>query len=207
MDECCDSKSLGAFARRAEQRSVLKIVLAINAGLFVFELAAGFFAGSTALLGDSLDMLGDALVYGFTLYVLERSERSRTQAALLKGVIMAAFGAVVVGEAVTKMIHPSLPAVGVMGFVGLAALVGNGVCFWLLYRHRSDDLNMRSTWLCSRNDLVANAAVIGAAVAVGSTGTNWPDVLVGLAIAALFLSSAFEVLRDSTRQLRQLAAN
>jgi cation diffusion facilitator family transporter len=206
MDECCDAKNLEAFARRAEQRTVLKIVLAINATLFVAELMAGIFAGSTALLGDSLDMLGDAMVYGFSLYVLERSERLRTQAALLKGAIMAAFGAIVVWQAVTKMIHPALPAVGVMGLVGLAALAGNGVCFWLLYRHRTDDLNMRSTWLCSRNDLIANTAVIGAAIAVEATGTAWPDVLVGLAIAALFLSSAFAVLRDSTLRLRELAA-
>ncbi len=204
--ECCDSHSLQAFARRAEQRAVLKIVLAINAGLFIAELTAGFFAGSTALLGDSLDMLGDAMVYGFTLYVLERSERLRTQAALLKGAIMAAFGAIVVWQAVTKMVHPELPVVELMGLVGLAALAGNTVCFWLLYRHRSDDLNMRSTWLCSRNDLIANTAVIGAAVAVGATGTAWPDVLVGLAIAALFLNSAFAVLRESTARLRDLPA-
>lgn len=206
MDECCDAKNLEAFARRAEQRMVLKIVLAINATLFFAELLAGFFAGSTALLGDSLDMLGDAMVYGFTLYVLERSERLRAQAALLKGAIMAAFGTIVVWQAVTKMLHPALPAVGVMGLVGLVALAGNGVCFWLLYRHRTDDLNMRSTWLCSRNDLIANVAVIGAAVAVGATRTAWADLLVGLAIAALFLSSAFTVLRDSTLRLRELAA-
>lgn len=205
MDQCCNADDLRAIAGRTRQRRVLWWVLAINASLFVVELGAGIRAGSTALLGDSLDMLGDAFVYGFSLFVLDRSERERTWAALLKGLIMAAFGLLVVGEAVAKVVSPELPAADVMGVVGLVALAGNALCFWLLYRHRGDDLNMRSTWLCSRNDLFANVAVIGAAVVVRATATLWPDVVVGLAIAVLFLRTALDVVRESVRHLRTIA--
>jgi cation diffusion facilitator family transporter len=203
VDECCRPEDLARFALRAEQRRVLAIVLAINATLFVVEMGAGLLARSTALLGDSLDMLGDSLVYGFSLYVLDRSERARAGAALLKGLIMAAFGGFVVAEAATKMLHPVVPLAGTMGAIGLAALAGNALCFALLRRHRSDDLNMRSTWLCSRNDLLANVSVLAAAAAVAVTGTVWPDVAVGLGIAALFLRTAAGVLRDSVAELRR----
>ena len=206
MDHCCNAEELRALARRASQRKVLQAVLAVNAVLFLVELVAGIRAGSTALLGDSLDMLGDAFVYGFSLYVLERSERERTYAAMAKGIIMAAFGLFVVREAVAKMLAPSLPAASIMSGIALLALAGNGFCFWLLYRHRGDDLNMRSTWLCSRNDLFANAAVIVAALLVWLTNTIWADVLVGLAIAALFLRTAIDVLRESALHLRTIAS-
>lgn len=150
-------------------------------------------------------MLGDAFVYGFTLYVLERSERERTYAALAKGIVMAAFGVYVVWEAVVKTFLPSLPAANIMTGIALLALAGNAFCFWLLYRHRGDDLNMRSTWLCSRNDLFANAAVIVAALLVLATRSIWPDVLVGVGIAAIFLRTAIDVLRESIQHLRTFA--
>ena len=117
---------------------------------------------------------------------------------------MASFGGLVIAEAVAKALHPVTPSSEAMGIVALAALAGNALCFWLLYRHRSDDLNMRSTWLCSRNDLIANLGVIGAALAVARTGRAWPDIVVGLAIAILFLQTALGVLRDSTVRLREL---
>ncbi|MGH9890872.1 MAG: cation transporter [bacterium] len=170
MDRCCSSDSLAAIALRDEHRRILKAVLAINASLFVLELSAGILARSTALLADSLDMLGDSLVYGFSLYVLARSERSRTHASVLKGMIMTAFGLFVLAEAASKLLSPITPVAQTMGLVGMTALAGNAWCFWLLYRHRSDDLNMRSTWLCSRNDLVANVSVLVAAAGVAATG-------------------------------------
>ena len=181
----------------------MRAVLAINAGLFGVEAIAGVLAGSTALLGDSLDMLGDSLVYAFSLYVLDRSAAWKARAAFLKGAIMLTFGAGVLAEVARKMLHPALPAAETMGIVGGLALAGNAVCFWLLYRHRSHDLNMRSTWLCSRNDLLANGAVIAAAGAVGVTGSHWPDVLVGGAIAALFVQTAVTVVRASVFELRR----
>jgi cation diffusion facilitator family transporter len=178
--------------------------LVINGLLFVVEAAAGLLADSTALLADSLDMLGDSLVYGFSLYVLWRSAEWKARAALLKGSIMALFGIAVLMEAVYKTLAGVGPVAEVMGVIGLLVLAGNGVCFLLLLRHRSDDINMRSTWLCSRNDIIANLSVLVAALGVKLLGSSWPDILVGAAIAALFLRSALTVLHESLGELRML---
>lgn len=202
MDSCCESKAGELAQLRAKQGRVLYIVLAINAVMFLFEFVAGWMARSTALLGDSLDMFGDASVYALTIYALHRSARTRAGAALFKGAFMLLFGLVVIGDAVYKSVLGVVPEAEWMGVVGLIALAANTVCFMLLYSHRSDDLNMRSTWLCSRNDLIANTSVIAAAVLVGLTGTLWPDVVVGLAIAALFLHSAWQVLTEAWQEWR-----
>ena len=200
---CCDEEAL---AKRRDQRRVLLVVLVVNATLFGVEMVAGILAGSTALLADSLDMLGDALVYAVTLYVLAGSMRVRAQAAALKGLVMVAFGGFVFVEAAVKIIQGSVPEAQTMGIIGTLALAGNAVCFALLYRHRGNDLNMRSTWLCSRNDLIANVSVLAAAALVAGTGSLWPDVVVGVAIAALFFQTALSVLKDAVVSLRQTAA-
>jgi cation diffusion facilitator family transporter len=204
MDSCCETKSAELIALRGQHKTVLVVVLAINAILFVVEAAAGLLASSTALLADSLDMLGDSLVYGFSLYVLWRSAAWKAKAALLKGGIMALLGAGVLVEVIYKIISGIIPSAETMGIIGALVLLGNGVCFLLLYRHRSDDLNMRSTWLCSRNDIIANISVLVAAIGVKAFDASWPDILVGAAIAALFLKSAFTVLRESFLELRLL---
>lgn len=204
MDDCCGSKAEEISTLRAKHKNVLIIVLIINAALFVVEAAAGLLAHSTALLADSLDMLGDSLVYGFSLYVLWRSAEWKAKAALFKGAIMALFGAGVLLEVVYKTISSIVPSSATMGTIGALVLFGNGVCFLLLYRHRSDDLNMRSTWLCSRNDIIANLSVLAAAAGVRVFDSAWPDILVGAAIAALFLRSAFTVLCESLLELRKL---
>lgn len=202
MDSCCENKASELAQLRSRQGRVLYIALAINAVMFVVEFSAGWIAGSTALLGDSLDMFGDASVYALTLFVLDSSRRARAGAALFKGGFMLLFGIVVVADAIHKVLIQELPAADWMGAVGTLALLANGVCFTLLYRHRSDDLNMRSTWLCSRNDLFANCSVIIAAGLVAVTNTVWPDILVGLAIAALFLHSAWQVIREGMQEWR-----
>lgn len=204
MDACCEQKADELTALRSEHKRVLTAVLIINAGLFVVEAAAGLLANSTALLADSLDMLGDSLVYGFSLYVLWRSAAWKARAALLKGSIMAVFGVGVLIQAVHKLIVGAMPVAETMGIIGLLVLLGNGLCFLLLFRHRSDDLNMRSTWLCSRNDIIANLSVLAAAAGVKVFNASWPDILVGAAISALFLRSAFAVIRESVRELRIL---
>jgi cation diffusion facilitator family transporter len=204
MDACCETKADEISVLRGKHKSVLTILLAINAFLFVVEAAAGLLANSTALLADSLDMLGDSLVYGFSLYVLWRGAAWKAKAALLKGAIMAVFGVGVLFGAVYKMLAGVVPIAETMGIIGSLVLVGNGICFLLLFRHRSDDLNMRSTWLCSRNDIIANLSVLVAAVGVTIFNAGWPDILVGAAIAALFLKSAFTVLRESSGELRTL---
>ena len=204
MDACCEEKAEEIKNLRGEHRKVLIVVLVINAVLFVVEAGAGLLAHSTALLADSLDMLGDSLVYAFSLYVLWRSAEWRATAAVLKGIVMAAFGIGVLAEAVYKITAAVVPVAETMGIIGLLVLLGNGLCFLLLFRHRSDDLNMRSTWLCSRNDIIANLAVLVAAMGVKVFDASWPDVLVGAAIAALFLKSAVSVLRESFFELRVL---
>lgn len=204
MDDCCAHKEEELNRLRGKHKDVLTAVLVINAVLFVVEAAAGLLANSTALLADSLDMLGDSLVYGFSLYVLWRSAEWKARAALLKGAIMALFGVGVILESAYKAMSGVVPSAETMGVIGILVLLGNGICFFLLYRHRSDDLNMRSTWLCSRNDIVANLSVLAAAAGVKIYGASWPDILVGGAIAALFLRSSFTVLREAVSELRVL---
>lgn len=163
-------------------------------------------AGSVSLVADSLDMLGDALVYGFSIYVLSRSTRAKAQAAQLKGGIMAAFGILALGQAVYRTLSPEIPSYEVIGLLGLMALAANGLCFSLLWRHRADDLNMRSVWLCSRNDLIANVAVILAGGGVWLTKSGWPDLIIGLGLAILFLRSAMAVLGEARNELRVASA-
>ena len=202
MASCCEDKGCEITALRDKHRRVLIIVLVINATMFLVEGAAGILANSTSLMADALDMFGDALVYGFSLFVLARSLRWQAGAALVKGAFMLMFGLGVLAEATYKVFHPIMPTVGTMGLVGAVALAANAICFFILYRHRADNLNMSSTWLCSRNDLIANVGVLIAAAASYALASQWPDLVVGVLIAALFLASAWGVLRQSVRELK-----
>jgi Co/Zn/Cd efflux system component len=202
MKECCDIAS----DIPARQRRVLQVVLAINAAMFLVEFVAGLLAHSTALLADSVDMLGDAIVYGFSLYVVGREAVWQGRGALLKGAIMAAFGVGVLVEVALKIARGVVPTAELMSAIGVVALAANASVLVFLWRHRSDDINMRSAWLCSRNDVVANAAVVLAAGGVALTGSAWPDIVVGLAIAALFGASAVEIIRKARRELHAVPA-
>lgn len=202
MSSCCEDKSCEVSALRERHGRVLWAVLAINAVMFLVEAIAGLHANSTSLLADALDMLGDALLYGFSLLVLTKSERWQAGAALAKGVFMLMFGLGVLVQVLYRLIYPAMPGVETMGVVGALALGANLACFCLLYSHRSDNLNISSTWLCSRNDLIANAGVLLAAGASYLLVSGWPDILVGGVIASLFLSSAWGVLRASIQALR-----
>ena len=144
-------------------------------------------------------MLGDALVYGFSLFVLARSLRWQSVAAFAMGAFMLAFGLGVLAEAGYKVLNPVMPGVEIMGAIGGLALAANLICFALLYRYRADNLNMSSTWLCSRNDLIANVGVLLAAGASYLLASQWPDIVVGVIIAGLFVASAASVLRDAYR--------
>lgn len=202
MADCCNNKACEMDALRGRQSSTLKIVLGINALMFIIELAAGVLGNSISLVADSLDMLGDALVYGFSLYVVARGTAMKARAALVKGGIMAAFGLFVLGQAIYRIAFPQLPVFEAIGAIGLLALAANGTCFYLLWRHRADDINMSSVWLCSRNDIIANISVLFVAAAVWLSHSGWPDIVVGLALAALFLRSALHVLRAALKELR-----
>lgn len=199
MPNCCTSTSCEIEKLRARQTKTLVIVLIINAIMFLVEFVAGFVAGSTALLADSLDMLGDALVYGFSLYVVSRDNRWKAISAFIKGGIMAIFGLLVLSQAGYKLLYPDIPHFQTIGTIGLLALVANVICFSLLWRHRAEDVNMSSVWLCSRNDIIANSAVLLAAVGVWVSNSHYPDLLVGISIAVLFLHSALQVIRDATK--------
>jgi len=202
MADCCNDKACEIDALRTRQSSTLKIVLGINAVMFIVELIAGLLGSSVSLVADSLDMLGDALVYAFSLYVVARSAAMKAKAALLKGAIMAAFGIFVLGQAIYRIVFPQLPVFEAIGAIGLLALAANSTCFFLLWRHRADDINMSSVWLCSRNDIIANVSVLLAALGVWLTHSGWPDILIGLALAVLFLRSALHVLRGAIKELR-----
>jgi Co/Zn/Cd efflux system component len=202
MADCCNDKACEIVALRDRQSSTLKIVLGINAIMFFVELTAGLLAGSVSLIADSLDMLGDALVYGFSIYVVARGARMKAKAAFLKGGIMAAFGLFVFGQAMYKIIIPHVPIFEMIGAIGLLALAANSLCLVLLWRHRADDINMSSVWLCSRNDIIANVSVLCAGLGVWLTSSGWPDILVGLGLAALFLRSALFVLRGAMKELQ-----
>lgn len=203
MSNCCHDKGSGLEALRNRQSTILKIVLVINAAMFIVELTAGLLANSVSLIADSLDMLGDALVYGFSLYVVAQDARIKAISALFKSGIMALFGLFVLGQAIYRIIVPQVPAYETIGIIGLLVLAANSLCLFLLWRHRDDDINMNSVWLCSRNDIAANVSALFAAVGVWLTASAWPDILIGLALAAIFLYSALFVLRNATNELRQ----
>jgi cation diffusion facilitator family transporter len=202
---CCGhhQEDLGANPRQqAAYRRVLWLVLAINAAMFSVEIGAGLAAGSAALQADAVDFLGDAANYAISLFVLGMALRYRAAAALAKGATMALFGSWVVGVATWHFFSGTIPQAFTMGGVGLAALFANAISFWLLWRHRTGDANMRSAWICTRNDVLGNLAVLLAAVGVFGTGTGWPDVIVAAVMAMLALQGAATVIRQAMLELR-----
>lgn len=194
---CEDSASALSATRSGARRRVLWVVLGINTALFVGEFGAGIWARSTALQADSLDSLGDALVYALSLMVVASSVQQRAGAALVKGVIQTLFGLAVLTEVVRRAWFGGEPLAPVMAVAAVIALAANLTCFCLLYRFRGDDLNMRSVWLCSRNDLVNNLGVLIAAGLIAWLGSRWPDLAVGAIVAGLFLYTSFDVVRDA----------
>jgi len=201
MDACCTDKACALDLLRRRQTVTLRVVLLVNAAMFGVEFVAGLLAGSVALLADSLDMLGDALVYGFSLYVVARGDVWKARAAVAKAAVMGLFGTFVLGQVIYKLVFPQTPTFEAMGAVGVLALIANAYCFALLWRHRAEDINMRSVWLCSRNDLLANALVLAAALAVWGLGAAWPDICAGAMICTLFLRSALMVAREARAEL------
>lgn len=182
---------------------MLWIALSINAVMFVVEAGAGLAAGSVSLQADALDFLGDAANYGLSLSVLSLGLVWRARAALVKGVTMGLFGIWVIGAAVANVIGDAVPHAPTMGVVGFLALVANVGVAMLLYRYREGDANMRSVWLCTRNDAIGNAAVMVAALGVFGTGTLWPDIAVAAVMASLALSASVLTIRSALGELKQ----
>lgn len=187
-------------------RRVLWAVLAINAVMFAVEIGAGVMAGSASLQADALDFLGDAANYGISLFVVGMALRYRASAALAKGATMGVFGLWVLGITAWHVWHGTLPQAVTMGAIGLAALIANGASFALLWAYRTGDANMRSAWICTRNDVIGNLAVLLAAAGVFGTGAGWPDAVVATIMAGLALQGSWIVLRQAAGELRSVRA-
>ena len=176
--------------------------MSLNIIMFIVEIVAGFASQSVSLLADSLDFGGDAANYAISLFVLNRALTTRARASLLKAVTMAGFGIWIIGTTVYRFATDTLPAVEVMGVIGLVALIVNGTATLLLYRFRQGDSNMLSVWLCSRNDALGNIAVMLAALGVSLTHSNIPDLLVALVMGILGLTASVRVARQACKELR-----
>ncbi|KEO54646.1 cation transporter [Thioclava indica] len=201
---CCSNDTCSSnVAAAGRYRAVLWIVLAINAVMFAVEIIAGLAAGSAALQADALDFFADAANYGISLFVLGMTLRWRSVAALVKGASMGLFGLWVIASVIWHVLHGTVPAWGAMGAVGVVALLANGVCLALLYAWRDGDANMRSVWICSRNDVIANLAVLGAALGVFGTGTGWPDIIVAAVMAILAIQGAATIIRHALSEQRE----
>ncbi|PZP11899.1 MAG: cation transporter [Sphingomonas hengshuiensis] len=204
-DDCCSRKgdTIAQLGRKADQRRVLIVVMVINFVMFMAEFGGGVFARSSALIADSLDMLGDAVVYALSLYALSRDPRWEAGAALAKGGIILVFGIAVVVEIFDTIFNGVPPSSSLMLAFGSAALVANLACLALLWRFRSENVNMSSTFECSRNDVASNIGVLIAAGLVGATGAAWPDIVVGGVIAIIFLRSAWHVFSEAIPAWRE----
>lgn len=198
-DDCCSKKgdTIAELGRKADQRRVLIVVMVINFIMFVVEFGGGVLARSSALMADSVDMLADAVVYALSLYALSRGPRWEAGAALAKGGIILLFGLAVIVEIADKIVNGVPPSSSLMLAFGSAALIANLTCLALLWRFRSENVNMSSTFECSRNDVASNVGVLVAAGLVAMTGAAWPDIAVGAIIALIFLRSAWHVLSEA----------
>jgi Co/Zn/Cd efflux system component len=204
MSGCCDHDcSLDRLRER--QRGTLRVVLGINAVMFVAIAAAGLYGRSTALLADSLDNLGDAFTYGLSLYAVSRGTVAKARVALVKGGLILLAAGVVIAQVGYRILVPEIPIFEVMGAFSLLGLVANSLCFLLLWQHRRDDINMSSVWECSRNDIASNLSVFAAAGAVWLTGSGWPDLVVASGLAWLLIRSAVRVISAAATELRASA--
>jgi Co/Zn/Cd efflux system component len=204
--QCCNGGCSSAKAPVSPAyRRILWVALAVNAAMFLVEIIAGAVAGSVSLKADALDFLGDAANYGIALMVLDRTLRWRAGAALIKGLSLGAVGLWVAGSTLYNAVFATVPHADVMGLIGFLALAANVGVAALLFAYRDGDSNMRSVWLCSRNDAIGNVAVMLAASAVWASNTGWPDIAVATVMAWLSVSAAVQIVRQATAELRSTA--
>lgn len=190
----------------ARYKAVLWIVIALNGAMFVTEMVAGRIAGSQALQADALDFLGDTLTYGLSLAVIGASLQTRATAAFLKGISLSGMGLWVLGSTAYQVLVLGVPRAEIMGVIGVLALAANLASVILLMRYKDGDANVRSVWLCSRNDAIGNVVVMAAAIGVWSTTSAWPDLAVAALMAGLFLNSSFLILRQARAEYRSTRA-
>lgn len=203
MSACCSG---GCSSEKppvdAKYRRILWIALVVNAAMFGVELIGGWHAGSVSLLADAVDFLGDAANYGISLYVLALAPVWRSRTALVKGITMAVYGLFVLGTTVRHLAAGTVPEASAMGAIGVLALAANGLVAILLFAYRNGDSNMRSVWLCTRNDAIGNVAVLLAALGVFGTGASWPDLMVAAVMGVLGLTAARSVIAQARSELQ-----
>jgi Co/Zn/Cd efflux system component len=202
MKSCCESNP-AVEALRDQQRGTLVKVLWINAVMFVAIAIAAVYGKSTALLSDSLDNLGDALTYGLSLFAVSRGPATKARVALFKGGLIFLAASLVAAQVIYRLINPVLPSYEIMSLFSIAGLAANGMCLFLLWRHRQDDINMSSVYECSRNDIAANLSVFVAALGVWAFSSGWPDIVVGALLAGLLLNSSARVIKGALSELGQ----
>lgn len=202
MSGCCGS-GVKFEGVSDDYKRRLWVVIALNALMFIVEVSAGYLAKSQALQADALDFLGDALTYGISLAVIGASIRVRTNAALAKGVSLLLMGLWVFGSTMYRVLYVGVPDAQIMGVIGFLALLANLASVLLLIRYKDGDANVRSVWLCSRNDAIGNVAVMLAAVGVWGTASGWPDLVVATFMAGLFLSSSFQIIKQALKEKRE----
>ena len=203
MSNCASTCEEGVNQLAKSHQLALGLAFAINIGMFFIEVIYGWLSGSKALFADSLDMLSDAFLLGSSLFVIQRSEKCRTWVAMIKGMVMCAFSFFILASVVYRFFVPQLPEALTMGMVGGLALAANLFCALLVFRFRSDDINMKSAWLCTRNDVLANLGILVAAWGVAYTQSFWPDLFVGTLISILVFRSSLEIIQEASIILRE----
>ena len=202
MASCCDN-NCAVEALHKRQRGTLIKVLWINAVMFIAIAVAAFYGKSTALLSDSLDNLGDALTYALSLFAVSKGTATKARVALFKGGLIFVAASLVVAQIIYRLVSPVLPSYEVMSIFSLAGLVANGLCLFLLWRHRHEDINMSSVFECSRNDIASNLSVILAAIGVWVFNSGLPDIIIATLLAALLLNSSTRVIKGALSELAQ----
>ena len=202
MSGCCDDKVFEGMSD-GYKRALLAVIL-INAVMFFVELTAGLKSGSQALLADALDFAGDSATYAISLFVIGASLRTRAMASLFKGGSLAFIAIIILGSSLYRFLGDTVPVAETMGIIGFLALVANLTCLVILMRWRDGDSNVRSVWLCSRNDAIGNVGVIIAGVVVAITGAAWPDLVVAILLATLFLRSSVSIISQARAELKSV---
>ena len=202
MGSCCEN-NCAVEALHERQRGTLIKVLWINAVMFIAIAVAAFYSKSTALLSDSLDNLGDALTYGLSLFAVSKGTATKARVALFKGGLIFVAASLVVAQIIHRLVSPVLPSYEVMSIFSLAGLVANGLCLFLLWCHRHEDINMSSVFECSRNDIASNLSVMLAAIGVWVFNSGLPDIIIATLLAALLLNSSARVIKGALSELSQ----
>lgn len=205
-NNCCNNKLTLNKGSHLRIKKILWTVFVINLGMFFIEIVTGIFAKSSSLTADSLDMLLDAFVYGLSLYVLKQNHQAKARASLFKGISMFLLGLYVVIESVFKIYHPIIPNGATISIIGILALVANVISFALLWNHKNGDINMKSAWICSRNDIANNTVVIIAGMLVLYFNSMWPDIIIGLGMSLIVVQSSLQIIRESWQQSRNFRA-